>query len=76
MYREVPFWVIVNPASGPGEAVDANYTKAIDRLIGAGCVVLGYVPTDYGRAPFEQVEKICRRGGGCTRELTECFLMR
>jgi hypothetical protein len=56
MYREVPFWVIVNPASGPGEAVDANYTKAIDRLIGAGCVVLGYLPTDYGRAPFEQVE--------------------
>ena len=57
MYPEVPFWVIVNPASGPGEAVDANYTKAIDRLIGAGCVVLGYVPTDYGRIPFERVEE-------------------
>jgi hypothetical protein len=34
-------WVILNPASGPGKGVDANYTKAVDRLIGAGCVVLG-----------------------------------
>ena len=46
-YSEVPFWVIVNPASGPGTAIDPNYTKAIDRLIGAGCVVLGYVSTIY-----------------------------
>src|SRR5688572_30754264 len=26
-YETVPMWVIVNPASGPGEKVDANYTK-------------------------------------------------
>ena len=39
----VPFWVILNPATGPGEAVDANYVKAIDRLQGAGCIVLAYV---------------------------------
>lgn len=50
-FPTVPFWVIVNPASGPGSAVDANYTKAIDRLIGAGCVVLGYVSTRYGERP-------------------------
>lgn len=48
-YETVPIWVIVNPASGPGIAVDANYTKAIDRLQGAGCVVLGYVSTEYGK---------------------------
>lgn len=48
-YETVPIWVIVNPASGPGLAVDANYTKAIDRLQGAGCVVLGYVSTEYGK---------------------------
>src|SRR5437868_3015881 len=24
-YETVPFWVIVNPASGPGKQVDANY---------------------------------------------------
>ena len=48
-YETVPMWVIVNPASGPGEKVDANYTKAIDRLRGSGCVVLGYVSTSYGK---------------------------
>jgi hypothetical protein len=48
-YPTVPVWVVVNPASGPGEKADANYTRAIDRLRGAGCVVLGYVPTSYGK---------------------------
>lgn len=54
-YETVPFWVIVNPASGPGNQVDANYTKAIDRLQGAGCVVLGYVTTSYGKRPAADV---------------------
>ena len=48
-FETVPFWVIVNPASGPGTDVDANYTKGIDRLQGAGCIVLGYVSTSYGK---------------------------
>lgn len=48
-YPTVPFWVIVNPSSGPGKQVDANYARAIDRLIGAGCVTLAYVSTAYGR---------------------------
>ena len=56
-FPAVPFWFIANPASGPGDAVDANYTKAIDRLIGSGCVVIGYLPTDYGRRTSEQVQK-------------------
>lgn len=56
-FATVPFRVIVNPASGPGEAVDANYTKAIDRLVGAGCVVLGYVSTEYGKRPAEKVTR-------------------
>lgn len=55
-FSEVPFWVIVNPASGPGTSIDPNYTKAIDRLIGAGCVVLGYVSTSYGKVPIETVQ--------------------
>lgn len=54
-FETVPFWVIVNPASGPGQEVDANYTKAIDRLQGAGCVVLGYVTTSYGKRPAADV---------------------
>jgi hypothetical protein len=48
-FSTIPFWVILNPATGPGKDIDANYTKAIDRLQGAGCVVLGYVSTEYGK---------------------------
>jgi hypothetical protein len=48
--------VILNPASGPGSEVDANYTKAIDRLRGAGCVVLGYVPTSYAKRAVADVQ--------------------
>jgi Spherulation-specific family 4 len=56
-HETVPVWVIVNPASGPGKEVDANYTKAIDRLQGAGCVALGYVPTSYGKKTEAEVRK-------------------
>ncbi len=55
-YETVPFWVIVNPASGPGTQVDPNYTRAIDRLIGAGCVVLGYVSTSYAKRAATDIE--------------------
>jgi hypothetical protein len=48
-FETVPMWVIVNPASGPGKQVDPNYTAAIDRLVGAGCVCIGYVSTDYAK---------------------------
>ena len=56
-YETVPMWVIVNPASGPGEKVDPNYTRAIDRLAGAGCVVLGYVTTSYAKRPEADVRR-------------------
>lgn len=56
-YETVPIWVIVNPASGPGMKTDPNYTVAIDRLLGAGCVVLGYVSTSYGKRPEADVRK-------------------
>ena len=56
-YETLPMWVIINPASGPGEEVDANYTKAINRLRGAGCVVLGYVTTSYGKRAAADVRK-------------------
>ena len=55
-YETVPMWVIVNPASGPGESVDPNYTEAIDRLVGAGCVVLGYVTTSYSERSEAEVQ--------------------
>jgi hypothetical protein len=56
-YETVPLWVIVNPASGPGAEVDANYSRSIDRLRGAGCVVLGYVATGYGKRREADVRK-------------------
>ncbi|OAI55229.1 hypothetical protein AYO47_09675 [Planctomyces sp. SCGC AG-212-M04] len=56
-YPEIPMWVIVNPASGPGQRVDPNYTRAIDRLHGAGCVTLGYVSTNYAKRSAEDVQK-------------------
>lgn len=56
-HETVPIWVILNPASGPGMQVDANYTKAIDRFIGSGCIVLGYVSTNYGKRPENEVRK-------------------
>jgi hypothetical protein len=54
-YETIPMWVIVNPASGPGGSVDENYSKAIDRLRGSGCVVLGYVTTSYAKRPEADV---------------------
>jgi len=46
-YRKVPIICILNPSSGPGVAVDANYTVAIQRLQGANITVIGYVSTAY-----------------------------
>ncbi len=43
---------IVNPASGPGSASNADYAAAIRAFRAAGGKVLGYVPSGYiGRAP-------------------------
>lgn len=46
-YHDVKTYVILNPNIGPGEAVDSNYTAAVQRLKGAGIYVLGYVKTEY-----------------------------
>lgn len=56
-YETVPMWVVLNPASGPGKQADANYSRGIDRLRGAGCVVLGYVSTGYGKRPEARVRQ-------------------
>jgi hypothetical protein len=47
--------VIVNPASGPGEAVDARYTSAIEKARSRGLVVLGYVDSDYGAIGIDHI---------------------
>jgi len=43
----VPLAVIVNPNSGPGTAVDANYVSAVNNLRAAGGKALGYVYSSY-----------------------------
>ena len=39
---------IMNPASGPGSAVNNDYTLAVNTFRAAGGKVIGYVPTNYG----------------------------
>ncbi|KAF8682574.1 Spherulation-specific family 4 [Rhizoctonia solani] len=53
-HPNLPFWVVVNPASGPGAVnsqPDANYQACIPQLRPAAnpnVKVLGYVPTGFG----------------------------
>ena len=44
-----PILIILNPASGPGAAVDPNYTAALESLRSTSVDVYGYVDTDYGQ---------------------------
>jgi hypothetical protein len=47
--------IIFNPASGPGQAADPQYTTAISEAKAAGIVVLAYVYTNYGQRPSADV---------------------
>ena len=49
------YGVVLNPASGPGEAPDAAFAAAALRLREAGVRVLGYADTDYARRPHAEV---------------------
>lgn len=55
-YPNVPMMAIVNPNSGPGSNYDTNYASGIQLLRNSGVIVLGYVPTDYGRTSISTVE--------------------
>jgi hypothetical protein len=48
--------VIVNPASGPGDKEDANYTKIVGRARKAELTLVGYVSTKYGKRPAADVK--------------------
>jgi hypothetical protein len=56
-----PIVVIANPATGPGEQADPNYREVIERAVGTGLKVIGYVNTDYGRRPRAKAEADVRR---------------
>jgi hypothetical protein len=48
----------MNPGNGPGTDITANadYTRAIDYCHGKKQRVIGYVYTDYGKRPIDQVK--------------------
>lgn len=41
--------VVLNPASGPGTAIDPIYVASLEPLRAAGTAIYGYVDVDYGR---------------------------
>lgn len=49
------YGVVLNPASGPGEAPDPAFAEVAARLRKADVRVLGYVDTAYGRRPHAHV---------------------
>lgn len=48
--------VIVNPANGPGEKADPNYTAIFERAGRAKVTPIGYVTVSYGKRPLRDVE--------------------
>lgn len=47
--------IIINPASGPGQAVDARYAAVIEKARSRGLVILGYVDSDYGAIAADRI---------------------
>jgi hypothetical protein len=48
--------VIVNPGSGPGAQVDANYSAVLGRVRKAGLRPIGYVSTKHAERPLAEVK--------------------
>jgi hypothetical protein len=53
---KVPVMAIVNPASGPGKAVDDNYATVFARARRSSITLLGYVSTNYAKRPLGDVK--------------------
>lgn len=51
------YGVVLNPASGPGDAPDEAFAEVAARLRAAGVRVLGYADTDYARRPPADVAR-------------------
>lgn len=49
--------LILNPNSGPGKGVNANFRSVVDRAHRSGQKVFGYVPTGYGARSLQSVEQ-------------------
>jgi hypothetical protein len=53
--------VVLNLANGPGSQLDDACLPALERLRAAGIAVCGYVDTNYGQRPVEEVAADLRR---------------
>ena len=54
--QEAGVVAIVNPASGPGRRVDANYTNVLKQAKKSKVTLIGYVSTSYGKRKTEEVK--------------------
>ena len=48
--------VVLNPNSGPGDAVQAGFAAQVKAMKARGIMVLGYVHTSYGKRNFQDVQ--------------------
>ncbi|MYX74102.1 spherulation-specific family 4 protein [Streptomyces sp. BpilaLS-43] len=55
------YGVVLNPASGPGPAPDPAFVSAAGALRAAGVHVFGYVDTDYGERPPQDIAQEAAR---------------
>ena len=51
------FTIVVNPANGPGDALDDNYVAGIAKLRQPNVRLLGYVPLGYGNNSINLVRQ-------------------
>ena len=51
------FFVVINPASGPGTVTDPNYTEFIEDLVDSEKVPVGYIHTDWGKRSLNEVKE-------------------
>jgi hypothetical protein len=54
--RKIPVVAIINPNSGPGGKPNSDYTQGLNLLQKGGVKTIGYVATNYGKRPIEQVK--------------------
>ena len=52
---KTPITAIVNPASGPGRRVDANYTAVLDAVRKSKLQTVGYVTLSYSKKPVADI---------------------
>ena len=52
---------IINPKSGPGDAVRADYVAQVRATQARGVTVLGYIHTSYGKRPLSEIQSEIER---------------